>query len=185
MKKIIYIAILGVFLAFILSFSIHSGLKLTSNDNFCVKCHSMEPMVSSYYDDVHGGANDKGFKASCSTCHLPHDNLANYLFTKAKNGIVEFTITALDKDKNINWDKKRANRARFTYDSSCLECHVNILTMKNEKNEKQIQMHEHYISLKDTQKQLSCVSCHVNVGHYGLRSKIHEIQPIYSGLKKH
>lgn len=183
MKKIIYIAILVVVLAIVLSFCVHSGLKLTSNDNFCVKCHSMEPMVSSYYDDVHGGANDKGFKASCSTCHLPHDNLANYLFTKAKNGIVEFTITALDKEKNINWDEKRAKRASFTYDSSCLECHVDILKKKSAKNEKQILMHKHYEDLKGGKKELSCVSCHVNVGHKGLRGKIHQVQPIYSGLK--
>ena len=49
----------------------------------------MDPMVIAYNDDVHSGNGKTGIKARCVDCHIPHDNIAKYALTKAKNGILE------------------------------------------------------------------------------------------------
>ena len=49
----------------------------------------MEPMRDAYLNDIHGGKNRVGVKADCVACHLPHDNVLNYVFRKAYNGATE------------------------------------------------------------------------------------------------
>ncbi len=44
-------------------------------------------------------------------------------------------------------------------------------------------MHAHYDSLKETDKAISCASCHVEVGHHGLRSMLNYYKPEYEYYK--
>jgi putative tetraheme cytochrome c len=49
----------------------------------------MDPMVIAYNYDIHSGNGKTGIKARCVDCHIPHDNIAKYALTKAKNNILE------------------------------------------------------------------------------------------------
>jgi len=40
-------------------------------------------------------------------------------------------------------------------------------------------MHAHYASLKGTDKEIGCASCHEEVGHTGLRSMLNYYKPEY------
>lgn len=85
---------LGVFIAggaigMLVSLGIAQMIHMTGDDKFCVSCHVMEPMRDAYLDDIHGGKNRVGVKADCVACHLPHDNVLNYVFRKAYNGATE------------------------------------------------------------------------------------------------
>lgn len=181
MKKTIILFVgIGIIVGFIMSLGTYKGVKETSGDKFCVSCHSMEPMVGVYRDDVHGGNNPVGIQAKCVDCHLPHDSLASYLYTKAKNGAIEVAITAFGDPEKINWIEKRKERERYVYDSGCMNCHTNILEQKTAKNPKQIEMHEHYKNKLNTKKPLNCVSCHISVGHHGLRNELNKITPEYT-----
>jgi len=179
MKKTIIIVCIGIVIGLLVSLGTYKGVKETAGDKFCILCHSMEPMVEVYKEDVHGGNNALGIKAKCVSCHLPQDTLMNYLYVKAKNGAVEVAITAFGKPENINWYKKRAHRKSFVYDSGCLSCHTNILEQTNAENPKQLEMHKHYESKLLTNKKLSCVSCHISSGHESLRNKLNELKPEY------
>lgn len=168
----------GVFIGLLFSLGLYEGLHRTSDDRFCIVCHEMKPMVAAYHDDVHGGAGKSGMKVSCTACHLPQDNVLAYIATKARNGVVEGAIHFFGNPDAIDWQANRANRAHFVKDEGCISCHQNYTTNVNI-SDKGRKMHAHYDGLLNTDKQISCASCHVEVGHKGLRSMINYYKPEY------
>ncbi|MGL5948048.1 MAG: cytochrome c3 family protein [Aeromonas sp.] len=152
----------------------------TGGEAFCGSCHVMTPMVKTYQADIHGGNNRVGFKAECADCHLPHDNMANYMLEKTKAGLNDvFKVVFTDTDK-IDWIARRDERKRYVYDSGCLSCHEGILSKTEARNPKSLEMHQHYQSQVAAGKDLQCVSCHATIGHAdSLRSELNQIQPEY------
>ncbi|DAB34008.1 MAG TPA: cytochrome C [Sulfurospirillum sp. UBA12182] len=177
-SKLFIFVMAGVFIGLLFSLGMYEGLHRTSNDKFCIVCHEMAPMVASYHSNVHGGAGKSGIKVACVTCHLPHDNVLNYIYTKAKNGVVEGAIHFFGNPDAIDWHKNRQRRDEFVVDEGCISCHTNYTTNPNI-SEKGIKMHKHYVSLQDTDKQIGCASCHVEIGHKGLRSMLNYYKPEY------
>ncbi len=177
-KNVLLIGFIGVVIGLFIALITYEGVHRTSTDQFCVTCHEMKPMVSAYHNDVHGGNGKVGIKVSCVNCHLPHDNIINYLFTKAKTGIKEIGIHFLGNPNEIDWYEKRKYKVDFVYDKACIHCHTNY---KNNEtiSKKGIQMHIHFERLKGTEKKLSCVSCHNEIGHKGLRNTLNYYKPEY------
>lgn len=177
-KSILIIGLGGVFLGLVLSWITYEGIHRTGSENFCVSCHEMRPMVNAYHDDIHGGKGKSGIKVSCVSCHLPQDNIFNYIFTKAKTGVAEVGIHFLGNPDAIDWHEKRNDREHFVYDGGCISCHSNFKTNENI-SKKGKQMHQHYTKLLDTDKQIGCASCHIEIGHKGLRSMLNYYKPEY------
>ncbi|MFQ7388408.1 MAG: NapC/NirT family cytochrome c [Escherichia sp.] len=50
----------------------HVGIKVTSTTEFCVSCHSMQPVYEEYKQSVHF-QNASGVRAECHDCHIPPD----------------------------------------------------------------------------------------------------------------
>jgi len=176
--KLVIFAFIGIFVGLVISLITYEGIHRTAGEDFCVSCHEMRPMVSAYHNDVHGGVGKTGIKVSCVSCHLPQDNILNYIFTKAKNGVAEVGIHFLGNPDDIDWYEMRTHRKDFVYDKGCINCHTNFQSNINI-SKKGIKMHEHYMSLKDTDKRVGCASCHVEVGHKGLRSSLNYYNPEY------
>ena len=152
--------VIGLLMAFVSTVVVHE----TSGKNFCGVCHTMKPMIDAYKLDVHGGASEHGMEVKCVSCHLPHDSLINYLWTKMKTGLHDvYAQSFYDLDK-IDWIGKRKDREHFVYDSACLECHTN-LQKATMPNKKAFNGHRAYFSNKGEK---TCVSCHENVGHKDL-----------------
>ncbi len=176
MKKILIISIAFLIGAFIFSLIGHKAVKMTGNDKFCTSCHEwMDPMVKTYHEDIHGGNNAKGLKASCVSCHLPHESLFGYLVQKGKNGIVEVATMISDDADKKDWLANRKRREEYVYDSGCLSCHETIV----ENNTSSIQskkMHALYAKSLKTDKKLTCVACHKSVGHDNLGKELYEIK---------
>lgn len=177
-SKLFLFGAAGVFIGLFFSLVMYEGLHRTSDDKFCVVCHEMAPMVAAYHNDVHGGAGKTGIKVTCVTCHLPHDNVLNYIYTKARNGVVEGAIHFFGNPDAIDWHANRAKKEHFVEDGGCIGCHTNYKTNTNI-SAKGLKMHAHYDSLKDTDKKISCASCHVEVGHHGLKSMLNYYKPQY------
>lgn len=181
-NNILLTIFVGIFIGLLSSLVLYEALHRTSNDKFCIVCHEMKPMVAAYHEDVHGGNGKVGIKVSCVACHLPNDNVIAYIATKARNGAVEGAIHFFGNPDNIDWQANRANRQHFVRDEACAGCHTNYKT--NEAiSEKGRKMHEHYASLQGTAKEISCASCHVEVGHKGLRSMLNYYKPEYDYYK--
>ncbi|MBR8465979.1 NapC/NirT family cytochrome c [Campylobacter sp. faydin G-140] len=173
MKNKIFIAvILTAFVTLIATYGGYHMIKATGEYPFCGSCHEWDGAIAqtNLVDPIHGAANKRGLGAKCSDCHLPHDSLANYIFSKVKNGIAEGWTTMIGDPSKKDWIANREHaRANYTFDSSCIKCHSSI-TQKIDANttiaaEK---MHLKYIEFKNTSDELKCTSCHKNVGHYEL-----------------
>jgi cytochrome c-type protein NapC len=144
------------------------SLTATSDAQFCVNCHSMEPFEKAHNADVHGGQNAHGVRATCADCHLPHDSSFNYLYTKARTGVHDLYVENFGDLENIDWQAKRAHREEYTYDSGCLTCHTNLEKATMSTNDALI-AHRAYFRGETDDK---CVTCHENVGHHNLSEYI-------------
>ena len=144
------------------------GITASSSAKFCVTCHSMELFERAHNDDVHGGNNAHGVRATCAQCHLPHDNSINYLYTKARTGIHDLWVENLGDPDNIDWQAKRAHREEYVYDSGCITCHAN-LEEATKATPKALIAHKPYFLGQTDDK---CVTCHENVGHADLSARL-------------
>lgn len=175
---VLMIIAIGALIGLALSYVTYFAMSKTSGQKFCVMCHEMDPMVISYRDDVHGGKGRVGANAKCVDCHLPHDNLIKYIYSKARNGAVEGAIHFFGDVDGIDWQENRKKREHFVFDNGCLECHGNVLDTTLASPSKIAQkMHKHYQSLKDTAKEIKCASCHFDAGHKGMRNILNYYKP--------
>lgn len=175
MKKIILITVaVSFFATLILIFGGHKVVKITGDAPFCGSCHAWDGLIAQTHlaDPIHGNANPKGFQATCTDCHLPHDSLSGYLATKVKNGIAEGWTTLTKDPSKKDWIANRNHaRKNYTFDSSCLVCHKGILERASQKefaNEAASKMHLNYINFQNTKEAMQCTSCHKFVGHKDL-----------------
>ncbi len=163
-KYILGLLVLGGFIGVLFSFGVAYGVHKTSDEKFCTVCHTMKPMAKSYSQDIHGGKNKDGVKADCVSCHLPHDSLVNYLYTKAQTGIHDVRVQFFGDLESIDWEKKRKEARKLVFDSGCMSCHANLENATSE-DPRAFVAHKEYFE-KRTDKR--CVDCHENVGHHNL-----------------
>ena len=135
-------------------------IHATGDYDFCTRCHSHAPIGSSYRESLHGGNNASGWRASCSDCHIPHDNALHYLWVKGIHGVVDPTMEVLKDPLDIDWHANRARRQEYVYDSGCMGCHV-YLQEQSQGNPRAFLPHRRYFSSEE----LTCVECHEQVGH--------------------
>ncbi|MBE2985381.1 NapC/NirT family cytochrome c [Campylobacter sp. RM9344] len=182
MKKVVFLTII---LTLVAVFGGYHVIKATGEYPFCGSCHEWDGAIAqtNLADPIHGGSNPKGLGAKCTDCHLPHDSLANYIFTKAKNGIAEGITTLTGDPDKKDWIANREYaRKNYTFDSSCLNCHADIVKTSDANATRQIlpvnslpeeiatlseagRMHMKYLEFKGTGDEMKCTDCHKNVGH--------------------
>ena len=157
---IVVLAVLGIGSA--LAWAVMDTMIHATGDHaFCSSCHSHEPIGDSYLEDIHGGNNPVGFRATCSQCHIPQDNSLHYLWVKGVHGVVDPVMEMLKDPHDIDWHGNRERRAEYVYDSGCLSCHL-YLEKATEGNRMASRAHSRYFSEPGARQ---CVDCHENVGH--------------------
>jgi len=160
----ILLGVIGLFVG--LSWAaVDTMIHATGDHEFCASCHSHKPIGTSYREDLHGGNNSVGWRASCSDCHIPHDNAIHYLWVKGIHGVVDPTMEVIKDPLDIDWHGNREHRERYVYDSGCLKCHK-YLEQSSEANAKSFRPHRKYFI--GSEPGLSCVGCHKHVGHSNL-----------------
>jgi cytochrome c-type protein NapC len=160
--------LIGVIIGIAFSFTVYKVAETTGGAEFCGSCHTMEPFVSAFEMHVHGGDNPYGVRARCNDCHLPHDNLGDYFFVKAKASINDVWAQTFYNTAKIDWPDKLKEPGRFVYDSGCLQCHSN-LQYKSLSNPRAFLPHRLYFAGATTKK---CADCHSNAGHKHLAEYI-------------
>ncbi len=154
------LVLIGLLLTIPVSYIVES----TSDAKFCSTCHSMKPMTDSYYASKHGGNNKTGFRAKCTDCHLPQGNIVTHLYKKTTTSINDVAVELFTNVDDIDWEEKRANREKFTFDSGCLKCHQNF-DIIHQADDHALKAHEYYEKNKDKH---GCTLCHKSVGHQNL-----------------
>jgi len=148
-----------------------TGVEVTSHADFCIGCHTMEPMVNSYHDDVHGGQNERGIVAACTDCHVSHENVFAHFAGKAQSGTHDAWVTLTRDESTLDWQAKREEHNNYVYDSGCLTCHQNLAAAAGGDS-----YHETYFAGKTGSQ---CVDCHAEVGHDNLNKYLLETKYKY------
>jgi cytochrome c-type protein NapC len=143
------------------------AIEATSGPDFCTTCHTMAPFARTFRADVHGGSNPNGTAALCTDCHLRHDNVAAYLWTKARFGLHDVWAQLTYDLDAIDWRAGLAERAEYTFDSGCLKCHRALADARG--NQPAFVAHRPYFLGEIERK---CVACHPHVGHRELAAAL-------------
>ena len=90
--------------------SVNYVLHATSSTEFCYACHSHEAFIKPEYESSSHFINKAGVRASCSDCHLPHDNWFDLVWTKT---VVSFDVFPEMMGKLDTAEKYEAHRAEM------------------------------------------------------------------------
>lgn len=119
--RIPVILILGILAGFVVLL-VHlskAGSYLTNDPRACVNCHIMSPHYATWNHSAHREA------ATCNDCHVPHNNLINAYYFKAKDGLRHATIFTLRKEPQVIFIR---NEGREVVQQNCKRCHEHLLS---------------------------------------------------------
>lgn len=120
----------------------------------CVNCHIMAPQYATWSHSSHREW------ANCNDCHVPHNNIFNYYFFKAKDGLRHSTMFTLRLEPQVITIKEEGKKAVH---NNCIRCHEYLLT-ENKMN----QQSETFQQMRN--KDRECWECHREVPHGRVRS---------------
>ncbi|MCK9175220.1 MAG: NapC/NirT family cytochrome c [Desulforhopalus sp.] len=165
MTRFLLVVVLGIIIGLGIALVSAEMIERTAGVEFCSSCHSMEGMVEAYGNATHGGNNKVSFRAKCTACHLPHDNVLHYIIVKAESGMKDVLGEAFWVD-SVDFVGNLKNREEFVYTSGCLQCH-DMEAMKYD-------IPKAYLAHKDFKNGVvkSCVRCHEHVGHKNIKDHL-------------
>lgn len=141
-------------------------MDVTSTEEFCVSCHSMETPLEELKQTVHW-SNNSGVRATCPDCHLPHDKTPKYARKMQASREVLAELSGKYNEEG-SFEEHRAEMterewARFAANGSkeCKNCH-SYDRMNFEKMSKAAQK-----AMKPAaERNQSCVDCHKGIAHH-------------------
>ncbi|NOH97394.1 NapC/NirT family cytochrome c [Vibrio sp. 99-70-13A1] len=164
---------LGLLVALPASEAIHA---LSSNE-FCASCHTMEPMVETFANSVHGGNNSHGFVAECVDCHMPKSNIVDELYVKGTSGMRHLWGEYVLGMEALDYQALHPKRTEYVFDSGCVNCHKDLerrASLATAESEPADWTHNLAFAKKDTDPQWKCSSCHYDIAHPQLEENMAE-----------
>ncbi|MEP0713701.1 cytochrome c nitrite reductase small subunit [Algoriphagus sp.] len=126
---------------------------LSDDPQACVNCHIMTPQYITWTHSSHREVTD------CNSCHVPHDNVVNKYFFKAKDGLYHASVfTARMEPEVIVAKQASAN----VIQNNCIRCHQDQVT--DAKTEAFVADH------LENRTGRTCWDCHREVPHGRVRS---------------
>ncbi|GAB7088338.1 cytochrome c nitrite reductase small subunit [Marinifilum fragile] len=114
----------------------------------CVNCHVMAPQYATWNHSSHREV------ATCNDCHVPHNNVFNKYYFKAKDGLRHASMFALRMEPEVIFI---LDEGKKVVHNNCIRCHSQQLT--DPKLAAQVPNHAH-----NTQDRV-CWECHREVPH--------------------
>jgi len=110
----------GVFFGLgIYSFYLSNAYAYLGNKSeTCVNCHIMAPQYTTWYHSSHRE------KTTCNDCHVPHNNVFNKYYFKAKDGLRHATIFTLRNEPQTIVIKDASSNVVH---QNCIRCHSELL----------------------------------------------------------
>jgi len=113
--------ILGIFVGlgcYVLYLS-KAASYLSDDPKTCVNCHIMAPQYATWNHSSHREV------ATCNDCHVPHNNVFNKYFFKAKDGLRHASIFAMRKEPEVIFILEAGKKVVH---NNCIRCHSQTLT---------------------------------------------------------
>ena len=121
---------------------------LSDDPQACVNCHVMTPVYNSWMHSSHREW------ASCNDCHVPHNNIVNKYYFKAKDGLYHASVFTARMEPDVIFMREPSQEV---VQDNCIRCHVQ--NVKQTKYDGWLETH----SANRTERQ--CWSCHREVPH--------------------
>lgn len=91
---------------------------LSDDPETCVNCHIMAPQFATWNHSAHREV------AHCNDCHVPHNNVFNKYYFKAKDGLRHATMFTLRREPQVIFIKEEG---KHVVQDNCLRCHSELL----------------------------------------------------------
>ncbi len=124
------------------------GSYLSDDSSTCMNCHIMAPQYATWNHSSHRE------KTNCNDCHVPHNNVLNKYYFKAKDGLRHATIFTLRREPQVIFIKEAGKEV---VQDNCIRCHSDLLTNEKVMNYTTTFHHER------TERQ--CWECHRETPH--------------------
>ena len=121
---------------------------LSDNPETCMNCHIMAPQYATWSHSSHREV------ANCNDCHVPHNNVVNKYYFKAKDGLRHATMFTLRKEPQVIFIHEEGSEV---VQNNCIRCHSKLLT--DPKLASSIETHQAHRTDR------KCVECHREVPH--------------------
>ncbi len=139
-------SIIGL-LAFIL-YTSNAVSYLSDKPETCINCHVMVPQYATWQHSSHRE------NANCNDCHVPHNNVFNKYYFKAKDGLRHATMFTLRMEPQVIFIHEAGQKVVH---DNCVRCHSELLT--DTKLDTQTNF-KHY-----EKSERECWDCHREVPH--------------------
>lgn len=148
--KLPVIIILGIFtgLGIFTIYLSKAPSYLSDKPETCMNCHIMGPQYASWNHSSHRQYT------TCMDCHVPHNNVVNKYYFKAKDGMRHSSMFALRLEPQVIFIKEAGKKVVH---DNCIRCHSNLLT-----DDKMNQQSAMFTALREGR---SCVECHRYTPH--------------------
>jgi cytochrome c nitrite reductase small subunit len=92
---------------------------LSDKPTTCVNCHIMAPQYATWSHSAHREVTN------CNDCHVPHNNVFNKYYFKAKDGMRHATIFTLRREPQVIFIK---SASKEVVQNNCIRCHEPIIS---------------------------------------------------------
>ncbi len=118
--KIPVIIVLGIFcgLSIYVFYVSKAPSYLSDNPKTCINCHIMTPQYVTWNHSAHREGSH------CNDCHVPHNNVVNKYYFKAKDGVRHAAVFTLRREPQVILIKEAG---REVVQNNCIRCHKPVL----------------------------------------------------------
>ena len=154
--KLPVIIVLGIFIG-LTSYSVYiSKVWSYASDKpeTCINCHIMTPQYATWNHSSHREVTN------CNDCHVPHNNIFNKYYFKAKDGLNHATLYTMRAERQVI---TIGNAGSNVVKNNCIRCHSYLLDQS-----KIISQTKGNYQVHNTER--NCWECHREVPHSKIRS---------------
>lgn len=127
---------------------------LSDDPKTCINCHVMNHEYASWFHSSHRE------NATCNDCHVPHNNVFNKYFFKAKDGLRHATIFTMRAEPQVIRIKVEGAEV---VQNNCIRCHNKLIT-----DNRLLSSTDSYDHFRTDERK--CWECHREVPHGRLNS---------------
>ncbi len=92
---------------------------LSDDPSSCMNCHIMAPQYATWSHSAHRELTN------CNDCHVPHNNVFNKYYFKARDGMRHATLFTLNKEPQVIFIKEEG---KHVVQDNCIRCHTDLIT---------------------------------------------------------
>ena len=92
---------------------------LSDDPSSCMNCHIMAPQYATWSHSAHRE------KTNCNDCHVPHNNVFNKYYFKARDGMRHATMFTLKREPQVIFIKEEGKQV---VQDNCIRCHSDLIT---------------------------------------------------------